>query len=610
MSLDQKIAECLTELTKSGWNSLNNTSKLDLSNYLFENLDVNSILSIVSLLAERKMNAANNLTNLSLNSKEIGEKILSNGLNLNLNSLFNSLGNSIGTSIGSSLGQQISNLSPAQKPQTSVAPSAVVQPATAHQTSTCPSLKRSINSESLSSSTPAKKLSFLDLNASASSNLNLNNLLHKGTSPLNLHPRNNQLHEKYNDNNRLSMDNDNALTNFQLVKQEDEDNNDISLKIDDDEESYQQDNSAIEFSLNSSKLSENSEAEPNLGVSDSQNSTVLTNHSHKSVNVTSSSNTSLNLLNLLQKPQTTLHQPNMTLNHTTNNTCHLNVTIPSSSSLSAISNLNLPELPNLQETTLNQSTPASTDQFSLLKTLNVSTNNINSHNVTDQPTLKDTTHISNTTNLNNPDLIALENKLMANYKKSMQNNHIKTMNNLNRTNSNGSPTTLNSLIGLSQNNKPTPVRDRKFVCNVCSKSFFAKTHLIVHTRIHTGERPYACTFGDCTKAFKEKSKLNRHMKIHLNFKPFQCRFCEYRARERTTLNNHEKACQNRQLKALNKLQTGQKMNKEALKNFNLEALLKNGVGEVKHESPSSQNLNNSIGVRETYFLYNDKSSHF
>ena len=72
-------------------------------------------------------------------------------------------------------------------------------------------------------------------------------------------------------------------------------------------------------------------------------------------------------------------------------------------------------------------------------------------------------------------------------------------------------------------------------------------------RIHTGERPYACTFGDCGKAFKEKSKLNRHMKIHLNYKPFKCRFCTYCARERTTLNNHEKACQNRQLRALSKM---------------------------------------------------------
>ena len=34
--------------------------------------------------------------------------------------------------------------------------------------------------------------------------------------------------------------------------------------------------------------------------------------------------------------------------------------------------------------------------------------------------------------------------------------------------------------------------DKPFPCEICGKAFKQKHHLINHTSIHTGEKPYAC----------------------------------------------------------------------------------------------------------------------
>lgn len=42
--------------------------------------------------------------------------------------------------------------------------------------------------------------------------------------------------------------------------------------------------------------------------------------------------------------------------------------------------------------------------------------------------------------------------------------------------------------------KDAITKEKKFVCNVCSKAFFKKSLLERHRRIHSGERPYKVSF--------------------------------------------------------------------------------------------------------------------
>ncbi|XP_070600003.1 zinc finger protein 263-like isoform X2 [Erythrolamprus reginae] len=65
--------------------------------------------------------------------------------------------------------------------------------------------------------------------------------------------------------------------------------------------------------------------------------------------------------------------------------------------------------------------------------------------------------------------------------------------------------------------------ERPHQCAVCGKGFNQKSDLITHTRTHTGEKPYVCS--DCGKSFISSCQLRKHERIHTGEKPYQCSDC-------------------------------------------------------------------------------------
>ncbi|XP_042202937.1 zinc finger protein 407 [Callorhinchus milii] len=83
-------------------------------------------------------------------------------------------------------------------------------------------------------------------------------------------------------------------------------------------------------------------------------------------------------------------------------------------------------------------------------------------------------------------------------------------------------------------------KERKFVCEICDRTFTEKWALTNHKKLHMGQKPFKCTWPTCHYSFLTASAMRDHFRTHTGEKSFLCDLCGFAGGTRHALTKHRR----------------------------------------------------------------------